>query len=103
VFSKEKDYEDVEYMIKLVPHQRQEKVRPTETQRVLVEPSPQRIEQTNARIGGRAVPRALNRSRGGSSGNGNGSNSAGPARPAPPRPTGPQTIRETIDSTVRGN
>jgi len=50
------NYWHVEYKIRLVPHQRQEKIRPTETRQVLPEPKPEVIQQTNQRVDGRRRP-----------------------------------------------
>jgi hypothetical protein len=86
-----KNYWHIDYKIRLVPHQRQEKIRPTETRQVLVEPRPELIQQANDRINQRKPPVAG--ARGGRS-------TRATSRPTPVRnngassqtpPRGPQT------------
>lgn len=101
---KSADYLDVEYTIKLVPHQRQEKVRPTETTQVQVQPSVTNIEQARGRIAARQAPRGRGGQRTGTQSSP--STSQTPSRPVPPKPVGAQTIgeraRQGVQDSVRG-
>lgn len=98
---KSSDYLDVEYTIRLVPHQRQEKIQPTETTQVQVQPSLSNIEQARGRIASRQAPRSRGGQRSGSSSPSGAPQT--PSRPVPPKPEGTRTIGERAREGIRNS